>query len=80
MNGPIGERSKIRAAHLERTAFVYVRQSSLRQVWTCRPPPDEGHHRLLSSGEPYIAYDRGDGRNGARHPLTHCCRVTDAHR
>jgi len=32
MNGPIGEQSKIRAAHRERSAFVYVRQSSLRQV------------------------------------------------
>jgi len=28
----IGERSKIRAEHLERSAFVYVRQSSLGQV------------------------------------------------
>ena len=32
MNGPFGEGSKIRAEHLERSAYVYVRQSSLRQV------------------------------------------------
>jgi excisionase family DNA binding protein len=32
MNGPIGERSKVCAEHLRRHAFVYVRQSSLRQV------------------------------------------------
>jgi len=32
MNGPSGERPKIRAEHLALAAFVYVRQSSLRQV------------------------------------------------
>lgn len=32
MSGPIAERSKIRAEHLSLSAFVYVRQSSLRQV------------------------------------------------
>ena len=32
MNGPIGDGAKIRAEHLALSAFVYVRQSSLRQV------------------------------------------------
>ena len=32
MNGPMADRSKIGADHLGRLAFVYVRQSSLRQV------------------------------------------------
>jgi len=32
MNGPVGERSKISAEHLQRLAFVYVRQSSPGQV------------------------------------------------
>ena len=32
MNGANGEGSKIRAEHLALSAFVYVRQSSLRQV------------------------------------------------
>ena len=32
MNGPVGERSKISTEHLQRLAFVYVRQSSPHQV------------------------------------------------
>lgn len=32
MNGPIGEKSKIRTEHIERSAIVYVRQSSPEQV------------------------------------------------
>jgi DNA invertase Pin-like site-specific DNA recombinase len=32
MNGPFSDRQKVRTEHQDRTAFVYVRQSSMRQV------------------------------------------------
>jgi DNA invertase Pin-like site-specific DNA recombinase len=71
MSGAIGDRTKIQAEHLSRTAFIYVRQSSPRQVRenleSQRRQYGFADHaaELGWSRESIVIVDEDQGRSGA---------------